>query len=354
MMDKKKFLPALYPLDRDIKKTWFIKYRDATGRPRKKYGNMNNLHTRRQRLAESEKLLKQILEPGEIYREQMKGLTGKLQAVLDEKRAQLAEKSYQSYSSFLAGFAAWFHQQGRKTDPGKYINFMFEKGYHRNYILRCKITLGSWFKILVKANEYPVNPFQEIKIRKIKAKSLLPFHPDQVSELKRHITERDPQLWDACLFEYYLFMRPAEIRLLKVENILFHSMQLAVGSEITKDDDELVKVIPMPMRPVIEKFRGLPLSWYLFGKGGKPGEKMLSRDALSKRHKKFMLELNYPSRFAFYSWVHTGAKNAAMAGVPMKQLQLQKGHHDLEMFNEYLKNIGVGECEQLITRFPAI
>ena len=331
-----------------------MQYRTASGKVRKLYGRMNHFHTKRERLSEFERIINKLQNPELVQVKQSEGLIANLEAVLDYKRPQLAEKSYQSYFSYLHKFAAWYNQQPRKTDPADYIRFMYSKGFHPNYILRNKICLASWFKVLVKKNQYPANPFADIKIKKIKAQSLLAFHPDQVSVLKKEILATDPQLWDACLFEYYLFFRPKEIRMLKVENILFEAQTVSVGHTITKDDDVLLKAIPMPLQPVINKFRGLPPNWYLFSSCGKPGPVMLSRDHLSKRHRVILERLNYSHRYAFYSWVHTGAKNAAMAGIPLKQLQLQKGHSDLRMFDEYLKKIGVNECTQMIEQFPAI
>jgi len=80
----------------------------------------------------------------------------------------------------------------------------------------------------------------------------------------------------------------------------------------------------------------------------------LSQNHLASKHLAFRKAANLSGRYAFYSWCHTGIKMAAMAGIPIKQLQLQKGHSDLKMFDEYLKNIGVEECWQLTNNFPVL
>lgn len=354
-MNKKNFLPKLYPVDRDMQKTWFIKHVDPAGRPTKTYGRLNHLHTLEDRMKEANRLLTILQMPSSI--KQRRDLISNLSSVLEYKRPEFASKTYQCYFSHLKYFSAWYRTECAKrpeVSPAEYIRHMHEAGYHNNYKIKAKIFIGSLFKKLVKDNMYPDNPFADIKIKKLKGKSLLAFHPDQVKMLKKEILQKDPQLWDAVLFEYYLFFRPAEIRQLKIGNILFEEMKVDVDSSITKDDDVLQKAIPEPMRSTIMKFKGYPPSFYIFSSNGVPGPKMLGMNALNKRHRKILDDLNISNRYAFYSWVHTGAKNAAMAGVPMKQLQLQKGHHDLEMFNEYLKNIGVDDCTQLISQFPAI
>jgi hypothetical protein len=62
-MNKKNFCPKLYPLNRDLARTWFVKYYDHTGRPQKKFGNLNNLATIRERELEAKRIVKNILQP---------------------------------------------------------------------------------------------------------------------------------------------------------------------------------------------------------------------------------------------------------------------------------------------------
>lgn len=356
-MSKKNFLPRLYPLDRDMGKTWFIKHTDPAGRPAKTYGRLNHLQTIEEREKEAERLLTILCQPAAAAVKQRVDLIANLSAVLEYRRPEFATKTYQCYFSHLKYFSAWYRTERAKrpdVSPAEYIRHMHEAGYHNNYKIKAKIFIGSLFKNLVSNGLYHNNPFTEVRIKKLKGQSLLPFHNDQVKPLKKLILKEDPQLWDAILFEYYLFFRPHEIRQLRISNILFEAMKVDVGTKITKDDDVLQKVIPEPMQKAILKFKGYPPDFYIFSNNGLPGPKMLGMNTMNKRHRKFLDKLEMSHRYSFYSWVHTGAKNAAMAGVPMKQLQLQKGHNDLEMFNEYLKNIGVDDCTQLIAQFPAI
>ena len=62
--------------------------------------------------------------------------------------------------------------------------------------------------------------------------------------------------------------------------------------------------------------------------------------------------MRLPARFTLYSWVHTGIKMAALKGIPLVQLQKQKGHSDLAMFEEYLKDLNINDCIEMVANFP--
>ncbi len=104
--------------------------------------------------------------------------------------------------------------------------------------------LGGFFKVLVKRYLYHCNPFEEVKIKKIKGKSKLPFHDEQIKEILKVVEAEDSQLRYAIDFLYYLYFRPTEIRLLKIEHIMFYDMQIMATNEILKDNDNYLKTIP--------------------------------------------------------------------------------------------------------------
>ncbi|MDP1763167.1 MAG: hypothetical protein Q8L07_04705 [Sediminibacterium sp.] len=357
MMNKKNFLPKLYPLNRDMEKTWFVQYRDHTGRILKSYGQLNHLFTLKGRLREADRIIHELTAPARAHRRQRSDLIYNLTAVLEYKQPGLAHRSYTSYFSILRLFADWYRSESAKRkdiSPGEYIRYLQVEGAHNNHIRKIMIVLASWFKVLVKQGKFPFNPFADIRVKKVKSQSLLPFSANQVATLKEAMQGKDPQLWEACLHQYYLFFRPAEIRLLRIEHIIFDEMVYSVGADLTKDDDVLLKPVPLPMQPLVESYRGYPGKWFIFGKNGAPGPQCLSINNLNKRHRGFLDRADISHRYGFYSWIHTGIKNAAMARIPLPQLQLQKGHSDLKMFAEYLKNIGVKDCLEMVNEFPGI
>ncbi len=356
-MRKKIFVPTLYPKDRDMSKAWFVKYHDKAGRLQKKYGRLAHITTLKERLKEADRLIAEILEPDNNTATQRENVVSHLSQLLEQKRSGLALKSYQTYFYYLKKFSTWYniaYKKNKKIELSTYINYLQDEGLHQNMVRKKAKVLGSWFNTLVKRGLYAENPFADITIKKIKAKSKLPFHDNQLKELLPIIAKKDTQLRAAIDFLYYLYFRPAEIRLLQVEHILFDEMKFIATNEVTKDNDNYLKAIPVQMREHIYKYKGLPPKYYLFGVDGVPGLKPLGKNSLTRRMTDILREHNYSLRFTLYSFVHTGIKKAALSGIPIKQLQLQKGHHDLNMFNQYLKDLGVEDCVQLIENFPTL
>ena len=347
--------PVIYPKDFDIKKTWFVKYRSETGKLAKRYGKINSHITVKDRLNEARALIKAIKAGGSKPTPQ-KTLIRCLSSVIEAKKGTLRLKSYQTYISILANFAVWYRTTNDKNivDAGAYVSWLRDNKKHTNYIRKCVNLMRSLFEVLLRSKRVKSNPFFEIRIKKIKAQSKLPFHLSHIEPIKKLCLERNPQIWDVVEFLYYLYFRPSEVRKLKIEHILFEDMRVIASDDVLKDKDNYLKVIPKPMEQHILKYKGCNPNFYIFGKGGKPSLQQLGVNELCRNMTKILRELNFSRRYSLYSWVHTGIKQAALSNIPIKQLQLQKGHSDLNMFNEYLKDLGVEDCTRLINEFPAL
>jgi len=352
VMRKKICVPTLYPLNRDLAKTWFVKYYSPAGKPVKLYGKLAWYHTVKEKEAEGARIIAEILTPGTIAEKRRTDLTALLGEMLEYKRPALELKSYQSYFSILKGFTLWYRAATKKgaVPPGEYARHMQLQGFHKNTV-RNRITVLRGLAIEKKITP---NPFDGIKVKKTKGTSKLPFTAAQIDLIKKEISTGDAQLWLAIQFMYYLFLRPKELRLLKIGDILFSDNKLILPGTVAKDDDTILKAVPMPLRPALAALSCYPAHYFIFSKQGMPGAAALGVNYLSNRATLYLRKLNFSHRYTFYSFCHTGIKNAALCGIPIKQLQLQKGHADLKMFDEYLKDLGINDCTQLVTDFPAL
>ena len=158
-------------------------------------------------------------------------------------------------------------------------------------------------------------------------------------------------LWIACLLQYYCFIRPNELRQLKVEFVNLHATYIEIPGLVSKNRKTQRVAIPNGLLSELNFLMQCEPEHFIFGG---PGPESPGRDYLSKAHRRVLKALNIKGRYGFYSWKHTGAVKAYKAGINMKDLQLQLRHHSLDMVNEYLKNLGVMDSDRIKNQFPAI
>ncbi|MCX6208358.1 MAG: site-specific integrase [Bacteroidetes bacterium] len=354
-MNKKNFVPKLYPLNHDTRKVWFVQWQDNRGVKRKTYGNLNKLPTKKARLKEAENIIFKLSQSELVAPVKSYNLYQLLSKLVHSKIDVLEHKSYLSYDSIVNGFGYWYKTIKKNDNPiTDYFNYLAAKGLHKNTIRGKCCVLKSLTAELIRNKTIKENPFEGVLFKRVKATSKLPFNTIQTQLLKDYMSIYNTQLLLACEFMYYLYLRPNELRQLKIKDILFDDWKVVLSGTIAKDDDTIYKKIPLPFRDKINTLRNCNMDHFIFSHNNKPGAKMLSVNNLSNQHKIMLKKLNISNRYSFYSWVHTGIKNAALSNIPIKELQLQKGHHDLNMFNQYLKDLGVDDCVALVNNFPAM
>lgn len=354
-MNKKIFVPTLYPISRDMEKVWFVKWHDTNGRVQKTYGNLNKLPTKKDREKEAIVIIERLQNPNFEPRQRGLNIVQLLSKLNEFKKAAVEPKTYLCYDCIINDFALWYRNvKGRDIRENDYFNHLASKGLHKNTIRNRHIVLKGLCRELIERGNLFYNPFDNIKFKKIKPTSKLPFSKPQSELLKSWMKENDPQLLLACEMMYYLFLRPNELRQLKICDILFDEWKVCLSGTIAKDNDVIYKTVPEPFREKLLQLKNEPFNNYIFSLNNKPGPKLLVYKTLTVRHRKMLDELNISKRYSFYSWVHTGIKNAALSNIPIKQLQLQKGHHDLNMFDQYLKDLGVDDCSRLVNEFPVM
>lgn len=328
-MKKKIFVPKLYPLNRELAKTWFVKWVDAKGKTQKTYGNLNKLPTVKLREVEAQNIISKICNPAFTGAKRSYGLAQMLSNLVQYKKNEVSKKTYLCYDCIVNDFGLWQKLIAPKDALEiDYFNHLAGKGLHRNTIRNRHVILKGLCNELISREKINFNPFTKVKFKKIKATSKLPFSSNQAQILKDYMIENEPQLLLFCEFMYYLFLRPNEARQLKVMDILFDEWKVCLSGAIAKDKDVIYKAVPDQLKCKLLQFKNIKPTSYIFCT--KAGESMPYK-TVQQLHKKMLDKLNFSSRYSLYSWVHTGIKNAALSDIPIKALQLQKGHHDLNI-----------------------
>lgn len=367
MKEKKNEVPVLYPVDRDLKKQWFIQYPNPSGgKPLKKYGQLNKLSTLSERMDEADKLI------ASCYREMSSSeipnciLISELSSLVDARTIGRKDKTKFTYLSKLRIFTEWYRNNS-KLSLNDQTGLMFlkwlrtEKKLTNVSINGYRRVLKSFFSELLLEGKIKNNPFDATKKLSEKISTRTWFRPDVQLKLQNLIEPIDKQLWLACLTQFYCFIRPGD-----------ELMGLTIGDIIERNSPQwkfrineinaksgrfrFVPIAPALKEKLEEYIEGFPDHYYLFGKGGMPSPNKIGRNTLYNRHRMFLDCVNLSEGgFTFYAWKSTGAVMMYKNGVKMKYISLLMGHSSIEITDIYFKSLGIDDVmNEINIAYPSI
>ncbi|MFZ4705422.1 MAG: tyrosine-type recombinase/integrase [Bacteroidales bacterium] len=284
---------------------------------------------------------------------------------LKERKPVIAQSTYQTYQSKFRIFLDWLKVTGRdqndastflEADAKLFINHLFEKRQIGQTMVRQYIIiLGQIFKMLVKKETIARNPFEEIKIRKVDKIPARYFNDTVLTRIKNEMKLKDTQLWMAVQFQYYCFIRPKELRFMRVSDLDLQGNSLTVRREVSKTNKTRVVVIPEQFKDYLEslKIDTYPKNYYLLSLEGTPGIKPVGKNYLWNHWTKIRTALNLSTDYKLYSFKHTGAVRLSKSA-SVKDIQMQLGHHSLDQVDQYLRQMKAIDSVDLRERFPGI
>ncbi len=211
---------------------------------------------------------------------------------------------------------------------------------YNNYILK----LRSVFNEMIRQDLYEeLNPFDKIQKLKTAPKGRRALRDWEVHKITA-AAQSHPYILVAIYLQYYCFIRPAELRRMRLEHIDLEIQTIYMTSEISKNRKNCSITIPDDCIEVLADYIGnrRDLQFYLFSKIDCPGPIMLARDRLKKEHDKMLMEtgLKTDKSIHFYSWKDTGAIALVRKKVNIREIQLQLRHSSLEDTQKYLESLG--------------
>lgn len=336
---------ALYDAGGSLQKNWFVFYYEGKKRVRK-YGDINKAKTLEARRMAADALLAQLQRD---YQPPPANAATKaaIYAALEERRGQLRPKSFTAYHSKInylfeylggdavdaANLAKFFQFSASNQAPGT---------AHDTYYTIKRVLAYLGLEHLAAGTKPPAPAPTPLRY----------FQPYQAAKLKRYLEGFDTELLLWCQFVYYCFIRPrSELRFLLVSDILFEERKILLRASISKNKKNQYVSIPDAFYPSLDHLQERrPASFVFEGRKGKP----VGYNTLGARFTKALQHLGFDtSEYSVYSWKHTGAVACVKAGIGLKELQLQLRHHSLDQVDEYLRQLGVNDFENLRKGFPA-
>jgi integrase len=336
---------------------WFVYYYETdllTGKNKRKkiYGRLNRIEAVEDRILEAERIIKQLAGKGV-----KNASTSILHRVIDQNKYLWRGKTYKGYKSIVDLFHEWLkHENDAEITPTvarAFLQWLKQSGKSNTTVRNYKIRLCALYNLAYRDSDKK-NPFTGITTIKPTPTSLMFFNRRQIEAIKQYCVENNPQLWLAIQLLYYCFIRPGEMRFLKVSDVNIENQFIELRAAISKNKKTQKVAIPQQLLGALGEIVKSPGSCYIFTKAGCPGVMPVTHNYFNTAHRKVLKAVGITGRYAFYSWKHTGAVACVKSGMHIKDLQLQLRHHSLDMVNEYLKGLGVMDSTDLKMNFPGI
>ena len=219
-----------------------------------------------------------------------------------------------------------------------------------------KELLQRLFDYIIKQKAIRINPFAEIEIKQKTPQPPRYFQEHSLRNMRKYMLENDPQLWLASRLIFYCYIRPHEIRFMKVGDILINEGVIRIKADISKNRKERNPVIPEHFKQELiqEGILNYPEDFFLISRKQVPDQKGVSKNYLWNHFDKVRKALGIQKEFKFYGFKHTGMVMSKKSGADSKDIQMQAGHHSLDMLDRYINQMMPVESDFLRFKGPSI
>lgn len=207
---------------------------------------------------------------------------------------------------------------------------------------------------LLKNKYLSDNPFKELKKKKPRAKTKMPWSMDQQRDFLRYVLAKDRDFYIISMYCYYLAIRPKEICMLKVKHVNLDTGSITIPEEISKNDRPRTLPIPNPiLADLIIHLQNKHPEHYICGKNFIPGPNKIAPTRIAERFRYIADLLGFGPEIKFYGLKDTAAEMLIRAGVHVKTIQMLFDHTDLATTDAYMSRISAPQLEQLRGNFPS-
>lgn len=378
-MEKKIFCPILYNCNGDINGRWFVWYYDQNGKRIKVYKlraddvlSLNAIKNVAKRYEYAERIKQEIRNlteaASQINNKQSNScpadIVGIFNVILNGDNAKWRRKTELQYMAKINIFSRFVKRKDlnnfSEANALSFHKYLIDKGLSNVTVNSYKVILGNIWNLALKLKLLSKpNPFNCLPNLRENMESCRPYNKAQLKELKTYISAKNPMLWLCCQFLYYCYIRPGELRLLKIGDIDIERGVITVRGSISKNKKTEVVVIPKPFLAVLQQYKisQLETTLYVIGTKHIGSKQPIGTNWIGARHRKVLKTLGYEvgvHNYTFYGYKHTSVINAVLGGMPLVQLQRQLRHSSLEQMKNYMQKLGIMDCKDIRDNFPEL
>lgn len=261
----------------------------------------------------------------------------------------LREDTVTSYISYLKVFREWVEGKGTlvymfQLDHLLVSQFLDYVYIERNNTFITRNNYLGWLRsfctyLLERGflNQDPCARFSNIKIKGYtKERTVIPDHI--LIQIRSYLMSNNRHFLLACYLTHYMCIRPKELSRMRVGDINIGKCTITLMGDQTKNHDSVTITMPQKVARLMVDLEIFTASGncYLFSDGFQPGERQHSekhfRDYWAKHLRK---DLNFSSKYAYYSLKDTGITNMLRNGVDPISVRDQARHSSLAITNTY-------------------
>jgi integrase len=197
------------------------------------------------------------------------------------------------------------------------------------------------FNYLVKNQKLDHSPAKNLQYLRQEEPAKYSFTPEAKIKLLNAYEEDYPALKIFAQYIYYTFIRPAELRRLRVSNV--HEKTISIPGHASKNRKAEHVLITPAMERLLKKLkvRDYPPNYYLIGFDGLPSDKQIYVNYFTRHHLPIREKLGLIPEYTLYCWKHTGVVDTYLATLDIEFVSRQCRHSSLDMTKRYLRGLGL-------------
>lgn len=353
MIQKEQTSPLLYDAKGDLSQNWFVYYY-KDGKRVRIYGAINKGKSTEERYRTAKILIENIKERQRLtYRSKKRRIVDKW---LESKKNFWREKTYRNHKTKVDIFFHWLgFDEFNNDNIRKFFLFLMEERTPTTYNNYRTVLKHIFVEAFQLNDNQGAELFQGIKHVKANPKAPQTFSISMINRLKKEISSKQQDLWLVCLLQYYCFIRPGEIRCLKVQDVILEESKIVVDASISKNGKTRYPMIPQVFKDDLEPLlEGRELGEWLC-----PSTRgvyiQAAKNQYANLHRAILKDIGLDTnRFKLYSWKPTGMLQAVKNGASIKFLKEQAGHHSIDQTDSYLRSVGWFDDDNSSKLFPKI
>ena len=285
----------------------------------------------------------------------------------DDVKPRCKPKSYNSYLSKCRLLISWCERNKfgdvdiscitQKCIQDFFIYLCTDKNLDKLTVKKYKQNLHAMFDFAIKQKFVRENPVVDVMIpaKKVDA-AARPFIQTDMERFLNAIEFKEPQLYLACMFQYYAAIRPGtELRLLKIEDLDLYNGSVTMNDIDSKKERHETVDMPVQLKKIcIERFQlqNYNPNFYIFGRNRTPGTEPMGQNTMRDRFNRYRDALGLSKKYKYYSFKHTGAGNLLASGATLVEVQKHLRHKDISDTQAYVKRHFGERNEKIINHFP--